>query len=51
MDTGKILQKITSKAGWQNGLVTKQFNKKPVRARILFEANKNALLEYIGFLT
>lgn len=36
-DTGKILQKITSKAGWQNGLVTKQLNNKPNSSKFAFQ--------------
>ena len=35
--TNKILQKITSKAGWQNGLVTRQFNKKPDNSKFAFQ--------------
>jgi N-6 DNA Methylase len=36
-NTNKILQKITSKAGWQNGLVTRQFNKKPGSSKFAFQ--------------
>jgi hypothetical protein len=36
-ETGKILQKITSKAGWHNGLVTKQHNKKPDSSKFAFQ--------------
>lgn len=36
-NTGKILQKITSKAGWQNGLVTRELNKKPENSKFAFQ--------------
>lgn len=36
-DTAQILQKISSKAGWQNGLVTNQHSKKPESSKFAFQ--------------
>jgi hypothetical protein len=36
-ETTKILQKIVSKAGWQNGLLTRQLNKKPQSSKFAFQ--------------
>ncbi len=35
--TSNILQKIKSKAGWQNGLITRQINKKPNNSKFAFQ--------------
>lgn len=37
MLTDSILKRITSKAGWQNGLVTRQGNKKPESSKFAFQ--------------
>lgn len=36
-NTNSILQKVTSKAGWQNGLVTRELNKKPNSSKFAFQ--------------
>ena len=36
-NTNKILRKISSKAGWQKGLITKQQNKKPSSSKFAFQ--------------
>lgn len=36
-ETSKILEKIISKAGWQNSLVTKEFNKQPDSSKFAFQ--------------
>lgn len=35
--TSKILKKISSQAGWQNGLVTRELNKKPESSKFAFQ--------------